>query len=182
MVAFGVRPEGNPVDTAVKEAGFLCFPLTAPFRRASMPVECHSIPLFPEILMRAIRTLFVAVFALAVATSGCASSGSGGGPASTGGNPNVISRAQLDQLTTSDLYDAIRRLRPNWLTARGSTTLIGEQAQVAVYMNGSRLGGPGVLRGIDIDGVTSVEYLSPSDATNRYGTDHMAGVIVIRSR
>jgi hypothetical protein len=134
--------------------------------------------------MRPMRMVFMAMFALIVAAGGCAGVGAGGsgGAGAGGGNPNVITRAQLDQLTTNDLYEAVRRLRPTWLTARGPTTLIGEQAQVVVYVDGTRMGGPTMLRSIDIGGVVSLEYMSPSDATNRYGTDHMAGVIVVRSR
>jgi hypothetical protein len=131
--------------------------------------------------MKASRLGLTALFGLLLVLGGCASTGSSGGGGATS-NPNLITRAQLDQVTTSDLYDAVRRLRPNWLTARGPSTLIGEQAQVAVYLDGARLGTATALRGINFDSVTQLEYLSPADATNRYGTDHQGGVIIVRTR
>jgi hypothetical protein len=121
-----------------------------------------------------------ALLALLIVLAGC---GSTGATAATGsGNSSMITRAQLDATPTSDLYEAVRRLRPTWLSARGSTTLLGDQAQVIVYLDGTRMGGVNMLRNTEISSVISLQFLSPSEATNRYGTDHAAGVILVRTR
>lgn len=126
------------------------------------------------------RAVLVLAATLLLIAGGCASSGTG---ASSGrGSSTTITRAQLDQLNANDLHDAVRRLRPTWLSARGPTTLMGEQAQVVVYLDGAPTGSVEALRRIEVDIVESLEYLSPSEATNRYGTNHAAGAILIRTR
>jgi hypothetical protein len=79
----------------------------------------------------------------------------------------------------SSLYDLIAQLRPRWLRSQGPDTLLGEQGQVQVHMDGNRLGGVDVLQGLSPSGVTSITFLAPIDASARYGLDHSHGAIII---
>lgn len=76
------------------------------------------------------------------------------------------------------VYDAIQRLRPQWLTASHART-VGTQDELLVYLDTNRYGTLESLRGLPIGGVTELRYLSASEATNRYGTGHAGGAIVV---
>jgi hypothetical protein len=53
---------------------------------------------------------------------------------------------------------------------------------VAVYLDGVRVGGLDELRRLRADTVALMEYMSPSDATNRFGTNHDYGAILVTTR
>jgi hypothetical protein len=77
----------------------------------------------------------------------------------------------------------VEMLRPQWLHMRSSPTWGSpEGAQPMVYVDGIRAGGLGELLRIVPSVVERMEYLSPSDATNRFGTDHMGGAILVTTR
>ena len=42
-----------------------------------------------------------------------------------------------------------------------------------------QVGGPDVLRGVPLTTVTTMEYVDPSSATQRWGTNHVHGAIVV---
>jgi hypothetical protein len=128
--------------------------------------------------MKLTKLSTAALLLLLLTLAGCAAGGAG---TATRGNPNLLTRPQLEELNANNLYEGIRRLRPTWLSARGPTSLLGEQAQVVVYLNGARVGGVEVLRHTQITDVQSVEYLNAADATNRYGLSHGAGAILVRT-
>jgi hypothetical protein len=81
----------------------------------------------------------------------------------------------------SDLYQAVQRLRPQWLIvrARGGASGRGSGERVVVYLDGTRYGGIGSLRQISLGGIEEVRYYNSSEATNRFGTGHGAGAIVV---
>jgi outer membrane receptor for ferrienterochelin and colicin len=130
------------------------------------------------------------LLSLALLTAGCASSGA---PASTSGSrtsvrrdPDVITAEELAQSSYSNLYDAIRSLRPAMLAPRGgsASSSISNQGgyTLSVYQDGVKLDGVADLRNIPVSAVHEVRYLSPTDATQRYGTGNAAGAIVISTR
>lgn len=79
----------------------------------------------------------------------------------------------------SDLYELVQELRPRWLRSQGPDTFLGAPGQVQVHMDGNRLGGVTVLRGLAPVGVTSIRWLPPIDAAARYGLNNSHGAIVI---
>ena len=133
------------------------------------------------------------VLVLAVAIVGCASSGSAGStsaasPAQSAAhrNPDVITADELHSTSYSNLYDAIRRLRPGMLAPHGGSESMSISNQSAivvnVYQDGVKLdGGISALRNISPDAVHEVRYLSPTDATQLYGTGNAAGAIIVSS-
>ena len=123
------------------------------------------------------RRTIVASFALAIGLAGCAS-GSGGGEggdaaAAASGGANRIVLTELADIQQMDAYQAIQRLRANWLRSRSGS-------DPAVYVDGARrMGGLDDLRSIRVGDVEEMRYLNSADATNRFGTGNDGGAILI---
>lgn len=97
---------------------------------------------------------------------------------------NLITREEIEEAGKGALNaeDLIRRLRPNFLRVPGGQTPGGTAGGPRVYVDNTPLGGTEVLRGIQVDFIGEIAYLDPSEATNRYGTGHQSGAILISSR
>ena len=131
--------------------------------------------------MRAIRR--VLPLAMLVISAACSSATAEGGSARPRGRSDLITHEEIQQRSGySNLYDLIRDMRPRWLQTRGPDTLIGQQGEVQVHMDGNRMGGAAALRNLSPSGVTSIEWVAPVDAAGRYGLDHGHGAIVISTR
>ncbi len=121
-------------------------------------------------------TLHLAVAMIIVGTlAACAGTG---GATNTGPRKqrNLITAGELATLEVRDAYEAIQRLRPQMLRARGS---IG----VAVYVNGIRMSdGVRSLSNIAPASIHEIRYLSSFDATARFGTDVPDGAISITTK
>jgi hypothetical protein len=135
-----------------------------------------------------------------LAYSGCASGSQGGGdvaepgdvfaadlppgvlqgsvPASS--NPNLLTGDQLRETNVGNVYDALRRLRPQWLRTRGASSIVSPEAtEPVVYVSGIRRGEPRTLQNVNVDQVRSVQFIDARDATTRFGTGHGGGVIMV---
>jgi hypothetical protein len=134
---------------------------------------------------RAYFLLFVAFVAfVALTASSCATGGSTG---STRGSANRLTADEIAEVSALTAYEAIELARPRWLVPRtlraGATPSMGsDRGGPVVYLDGVRVGGLGELRRVRADAVATMEYLSPSDATNRFGTNHDSGAIVVTTR
>ncbi len=106
----------------------------------------------------------------------CAAS-SGSGSNRERGSRNLISQEELAALPPSlSAYDAVRRLRSTWLRTRGAASLRGN-LRVQVYMDNVRLGGVEFLQNRSLDGVKAIRYYNGRDATTKWGTGVVGGVI-----
>lgn len=137
------------------------------------------------------RTLLIGA-ALAGA-AGCASSGTAGqagepqtSTVSSPGtrqrkDPNVITEAELASRSALTARQVIEQLRPQFLRVRGTTTLGNAQTGdvIWVYFDGTRMGTLEVLNNIGAHEIREIRYLNPSEATNRYGTGHVQGAILV---
>jgi len=103
------------------------------------------------------------------------------GPASGSSSPssNVITPQQLDevQANAQNVWEAIERLRPNWLVSRAST--MRERIDPVTYVDGRYFGDLESLRRIGILEAREVRRLSAHEATLLYGTGHAGGVIAV---
>ena len=71
----------------------------------------------------------------------------------------------------------------SFLRTRGATSLQDlTPVQAVVYLDGVRYGKLESLRTLNIDEIREIEFISAGDATTRYGTDHLGGAILIRTR
>jgi hypothetical protein len=96
-------------------------------------------------------------------------------------NPNLITRAEIDDAGPSTVYDLIQKLRPVWLRERGAVSFTDE-TDLVVYLDRSRMGGREELRTLYTNNVETVEFLDARRATNRFGSGHVNGAILIRTR
>lgn len=114
------------------------------------------------------RSTFLALFLGATA---CASSGgSSDGPRR---NPDVITQEELADLQLLDALQVVQRLRPRWLRIRAG-------ALPETVVNGSRIEGQAeALRNYRVGEIRELRYLSPADATLRFGTGYPAGAILV---
>jgi hypothetical protein len=126
---------------------------------------------------------------VAAALPGCASSSSGASGASqqaSAGSRTSHSRDRItaDELATIDVQNAlqaVQRLRPNFLQSRGgaSSSMTQGPQDVVVYVDQTRMGGPNTLAQIPITDVKEIQWLNGSDATQRFGTGHGSGAIIV---
>ena len=128
-----------------------------------------------------------ALCALAL-TGACASApktaATAGAPAAER-NANVLTAAEIESrgTQTGSAYDAIRRLRPNFLTYHGVSGSTNRAGTVHVSVDGGPLGTVESLRGIASVQVAEVRYLSAADAAQRFGTSAEAGpVLLVRQK
>jgi hypothetical protein len=127
--------------------------------------------------MRTLSIGFLAMFFML----GCAGATTAGRPDTGGGN--TLSKAQLQATNTEDLYGAITKLRPEWLSSRGPTSVTDPTPNsVSVYMNGSLLGKAEYMRQMRVIDVTEVRYWNAGEASARFGMGHPRGVIEITRR
>lgn len=123
------------------------------------------------------RILCLALLAVLV---GCASSANGRRSLQS---RNVITTEEIESLNVSTAFEVIQQLRPHFLQGRGQSSIQDPGSSVpVVYVNGVRYGPPSVLQGIRAMDLREIRYLSASDATTRYGTGHVGGVIEVDTR
>ncbi len=112
---------------------------------------------------------------------GCAS---GGGSEAPGvrRDPNLLTLEDLQSQPSGTAYDAVQRLRPNWLRMR-STAMGGGAGSVnlpRVFVDERDFGTLETLRDFHLDSLLEISYLSAADATTRYGTGYAGGIIHVR--
>ncbi len=123
------------------------------------------------------RILSLALLAL---LAGCASTASGGRSLQS---RNVITTEEIESLNVSTAYEVIQQLRPHFLQGRGQSSIQDPGSSMpVVYVNGVRYGPPSVLQGLRAMDLREIRFLSASDATTRYGTGHVGGVIEVDTR
>ena len=118
------------------------------------------------IAARALLAASVALFA------GCASAGS-----TSKSQRNVITTAELVQAGDVSVYEALDKLRPQFLRSRSA---VGTNvAPVRVYIGGLQMEGLDHLREVMARAVKEVRYLEPQQANARFGGNNSGGAIVV---
>lgn len=108
-----------------------------------------------------------------------------------------ITREEITASLARDLYELVQSRRAHWLRTRriawleplqvvGPGTLEpvdgGATRQIVVYVNGVEAGGLDALRQIPTRWIASLEYLDGAMATQRFGSGHPYGAIVVSWR
>jgi hypothetical protein len=101
-----------------------------------------------------------------------------------------ISRAEIDAENTqfATAYDLVKALRPTMLVTRDiapplpPSAVPWQRRGIRIVLDGQDFGGVESLTMIPATTVLDVRWLSPLDATTRYGTGHTNGAIVITTR
>ncbi len=97
-------------------------------------------------------------------------------------NRDLITREQIDANPSQDAFELVQRLRPDFLRERGAMSLTQGRALAVVYLDGVRRGGPDALKTIRSNEVQEIRFVSATDATTRWGTDHSGGAIEVKLR
>ena len=116
------------------------------------------------------------------------------GCASTGANPSVA-RQSSSVLTAEEItqahadantaYDAVARLRPNWLAAHGVTSgyYNADTQYATVFLDGQSVGSLPALRNIAAYNVGSMRYYDVTQAGARFGIKGgSSGVIEVMTK
>jgi len=116
--------------------------------------------------------------AVTILLLGCVSTSTQSG--SPRGSGTSLTPEQLTSANADNLYDAINKLRPSWLTSRGPTSVTNSTpTEVDVFMGNNYLGKADYLRQVHPGDVTEVKYWDPGSAAARFGMGHPRGVIEI---
>ena len=123
----------------------------------------------------AIRTLVLCSLVALGACSSHARTSSGDRP-----DRNLITANDIRDGHFVNAYDAVEALRPNWLTPRG-TDSFAKPSQIEVYYDATHLGTVETLRTIVAANIVYIRWYDGTQAQQRFGIGHSAGVIQISS-
>jgi hypothetical protein len=133
--------------------------------------------------------MFKPLYPLAVALAfACAGSVPDPTLSTTSGRSTTLTAAELASAhaDVNTAYDAIARLRPNWLAAHGVTSAQNQGAgteYAAVFVDGQHVGDVNALRNIQAFYIGEVRYYDVTQAGARFGIKAgSGGVIEVLSR
>lgn len=95
-------------------------------------------------------------------------------------DPTVITQAQIHERGFRTAYDAVEALKAPWLLVRPDG--LGQEREVIVYLDNSRLGGVQTLKQIQSSQIMLIRYYDSRTAIMRWGDDHRQGVIMVVTR
>ena len=105
---------------------------------------------------------------------------------STPGSPNsqIITEEEVDASRAATAYEVIQKLRANFLSYRGETSLNRNNSQPfpTVYVDGMEFGQIASLRTIPASQVSTIRLYRSWEATTKFGTGKMGGVIAVTTR
>ena len=127
------------------------------------------------------------LFVLALLLTSCSSTPSPSGEQGATvnvprGSANLIGRDELDAFSGQTARQVVERVRPAWLRATRGVTLGAGRVYAQVLVDGALRGDLDQLTSLNSVDVESMRYLSPSDATTRYGLGFVGGAIVVTTR
>ncbi len=125
----------------------------------------------------------VSLLPLALILLACAMSQNTGPRRST----RVLLADEIEEYGVLTAAEAVELCRPQWLHTRSSPSQSPysqnpDGSPPVVYLDGVRLGDVRELERIRSEMVERMEFLAPTDATNRFGTNHAGGAILVTTR
>ncbi len=122
----------------------------------------------------------IAAALLSVLLGACAPGATTTGGAPVSHNRDIVTPAELVATKATNLYDALKQIRPEYFTARGVSSIrLATPDLPAVYLDRNQLDGLDAMRSIDVNLVQEVRRLTPTEATVRLARDFPGGVILI---
>lgn len=111
-------------------------------------------------------------------------------------NRDKIEAEELRSVPSTNVYQLIRSKRAHWLNTRGLATMAtvsgrgldgsavsaAAEPEIIVYVDNARFGTQESLRSLQSDEVELLEYLNGVAATQRFGTGHVHGAIIVTRR
>lgn len=122
---------------------------------------------------------FAALLCIALFSVGCSHLSKAG----EGRNPNVITEEEIANVKGETAYDIIAKLRGNYLTSRGKSSLtLKVSTQPSVFLDNQEYGPVNTLKSIPASHILEIRFFEGWDATTKYGNNHTSGVIQIYTR
>jgi hypothetical protein len=92
---------------------------------------------------------------------------------------NTLTYEEVRTARVSDAYQLVHNLRPSWLrTPRGPASM-RNNIDVAVFLNGVRMGTRDALNSIPSNSIRTVRYFTASEARLKFGGETSAGAIEV---
>ena len=100
------------------------------------------------------------------------------------GDAQIITEEEVEASHATTAYDAIQKLRANFLTYRGETSFNKNTSQPypTVYLDGQEFGPIASLRSIPASQVATIRLYRAWEATTKFGSGNMGGVIAVTTR
>ena len=99
-------------------------------------------------------------------------------------NSQLITEDEIEASRAPTAYEAIQKLRANFLSYRGETSLNRSNSHPypTVYVDGQEFGPLSSLRNIPASQVASIRLYRSWEAATKFGTGNMGGVIAVTTR
>ena len=124
-------------------------------------------------------TLKMLLFVTAYLATGCAARTEGIASDTQNWTDRIVP-SELTNVVANNAYEIVEQLRPQWLRQRGPTSFMAPQGErPAVFVDNIRYGDLEVLRDIPLIEIREIRFVSGPDATTRWGTGVVAGVIEV---
>ena len=125
----------------------------------------------------------LAAIAALAPIAACASGGGGGSLTTSRSGVLTAEEIATHNIEGSSAFDAVARLRPKWLRARGVQSLhvASDSSEYAyIFVDGRPLGRFGTLRDIPLYQVSDIRFYDISEAAQFGPRGEQAGVIEVR--
>ena len=104
-------------------------------------------------------------------------------PGQVSSNSDEITEEEIAAISATNAYEVIRKLRANFLSFRGRTTVMGTSSpDPTVYVDDQAYGPISSLRTIPAAQITRIRLYRSWEATTKYGTGNMGGVIAVSTK
>jgi hypothetical protein len=102
--------------------------------------------------------------------------------ARSGRDPNLLTREEILASYATNAYDAVARLRPNFLVFHGQNTINGtDTGYPKVYLDHILFGDLTSLRSLDPNAIREIRYYNAAAASSRFGLGNASGAIEVIS-
>jgi hypothetical protein len=119
----------------------------------------------------------ISLLVLGLTASACAAAGSTTRPVHSASR-EVITAAEIVAARVHDVYQAVTQLRPEFLRRRTPAMMQPYRApEVVVFLDDIEFGTVESMRNIPLSRVRLIRYLTPAEASLRWGGMHPGGVI-----
>lgn len=121
------------------------------------------------------------LFLFTAAFGACAGSGTS---SRSSGNRDIITLAEIQETQAATAYDIVQELRPRWMIRNRGERSFNETSEdfLKIILDDLPPREFNFLREIPRDVLVEIRYISPRDATMRYGTGHNSGVLLVTTR
>ena len=105
-------------------------------------------------------------------------------PSHASPDPQLITEDEVEASRAPTAFEVIQKLRANFLSYRGETSFDRSKSQPypTVYVDGQEYGPIGSLRNISASQIATIRLYRSWEATTKFGTGNMGGVIAITTR